>query len=481
MKKMESPFINDFLAFEESNNLFELKYKGFQYWPYLRWHVYTFLYAQKYQFDSLPAASLHKPSFWQRLSHKTYMLGKAIYKNPLWIRGCFDILLINHERKKKEGSFYQDIYTGFLTEHFGKRALVWDRSTQGIHQTPQSSPLLFDDFFFYFTKLQFKLFAQKKDRLHKLQSLHEQIEQTFGIAPAIKTMCDLIQWAYFLKKTYDLFLPVLFKRCQIKLIVSVVAYDIPVMCLNEVAKTHGIQTIELQHGTMGHSHIAYNYPKKQEVRTFPQNIFVFSQFWKDTTRFPLAQNNVWVTGARFMERSLTQFPPRNISGKKVILIESQLTIGKQLAKFIHQMLQKQNLDDYRILYKLHPSECKSWENNYPELCAMKEKIEIVWDRNISIYNLFAQSSIQIGVYSTSLFEGLAYGLKTLIVKLPGYEYMNDLIHNNYAILLEHPDDFLKAIETKTQEVDVSYFWEKKAQEKTITALEKLLFNHSEKG
>ena len=53
----------------------------------------------------------------------------------------------------------------------------------------------------------------------------------------------------------------------------------------------------------------------------------------------------------------------------------------------------------------------------------------------NVYSLLAQSRIQIGVYSAALVEGLAFGLETYLVDLPGVEYLQPLIDRKWAKLV----------------------------------------------
>ena len=82
--------------------------------------------------------------------------------------------------------------------------------------------------------------------------------------------------------------------------------------------------------------------------------------------------------------------------------------------------------DMKILYKLHPEECKDWRNNRQLLeLSKKENVKIV--KNGDLYELFYKTEYQAGVYSTSIFGGAESGCKTILFNLPGIEYMNEFI------------------------------------------------------
>ena len=94
----------------------------------------------------------------------------------------------------------------------------------------------------------------------------------------------------------------------------------------------------------------------------------------------------------------------------------------------------------KIIYKLHPGEYYQWEKRYPWL--NNPIISVIDSDQISLYELFAKSKYQIGVYSTSIYEGLTFNLKTYLLDLPGVEYMDYLIENNYVKLIKDIDDFV---------------------------------------
>ncbi|MFW6008570.1 MAG: hypothetical protein ACOCP8_04815, partial [archaeon] len=116
---------------------------------------------------------------------------------------------------------------------------------------------------------------------------------------------------------------------------------------------------------------------------------------------------------------------------KQIVIISQGSIGDKLAKVIFHNWDI--LKDFEILYKLHPGEFDKWKD-YPYLKKLNNRNNIEIYKDADLYELLAESRYQIGVYSTAIYEGIAFKCKTLLANLPGIEYMEDLI-NTYNIQL----------------------------------------------
>jgi hypothetical protein len=248
-----------------------------------------------------------------------------------------------------------------------------------------------------------------------------------------------------------------------KIIIQVISYDFTRFVINDIANIKGIPTIELQHGIMGKNHIAYNFSDKRFVSTFPQYIFLFGEYWKEGARFPISNEQIKVVGWPYYEEKLVKYDKnskmKNNEKRLKILFLSQGTIGKQLSLFAKQLC-KDSQDKYKIIYKLHPGEYSRWKVEYPWL--IDKNIEIVDNNSVDIHFLFSQADVQVGVYSTAIYEGLGYGLRTIIVKLFGYENLLDLIYSNYAHLVNSTEDIIEYLDKLTQEpkLDTAYFWKK---------------------
>jgi hypothetical protein len=114
------------------------------------------------------------------------------------------------------------------------------------------------------------------------------------------------------------------------------------------------------------------------------------------------------------------------------------------------MLKLINLfSDFQISYKLHPAEYFSYKK-YSAYSKLSEYENVTFCLDCNLYQLMSVSKIQIGVFSTALFEGLAFSCKTYLLNLNGIEYMKDLLDAEYAKILSSDEIFdLKDIkETK---------------------------------
>jgi hypothetical protein len=109
---------------------------------------------------------------------------------------------------------------------------------------------------------------------------------------------------------------------------------------------------------------------------------------------------------------------------------------------------------------------------------VNERINVIDENDNDIYYYLNEAEYQIGVYSTVIFEGLGFGLKTFIVNLNLYETMEELYNNDYAMLVSSAkeifdnldSDLLKNIEDK-----ISYFWESNSKNKTLNAINRIIY------
>ena len=106
-----------------------------------------------------------------------------------------------------------------------------------------------------------------------------------------------------------------------------------------------------------------------------------------------------------------------------------------------------NLPHYKIYYKLHPKENlrknSCYDIEYPN------NLIILQSSETSIYELFSKVEWIIGVFSTSIYEGLAFGKSAIVMQLPGYEAMLNLIQSgNYVRLAKSTGDIMKYIQSE---------------------------------
>lgn len=457
--------IDMFIAYENKKKLFTLEVNNFNYWPYIRESIYLDILSQKEQ-TSQAHTTLSNKTFKERLLLKAKEITYWFSKNPIVKLKRSDIFVLSHPRRVKVEGFYDCPYTDLLLRNINYSSLVLEKPLLGEHYKPvQTKNIYYTDFLNFIAGMQ--IFFEKKIKRRKVDDVSRRnlrnilldINTTFNVNISVEKYLTRIEHLFISEKIYYHLYKRILKRVKPKLILEVVSYLPDRIIVNKVAKELGITVVELQHGLMGKNHIAYNMEGVLNIPSFPDYIFLFGQYWKDTTRFPLDESRLKVVGWPYFEQKVISNnveKTRQIKEKITLLFISQGTIGIDLSRLAVEVSENINLDQYRIIYKLHPGEFERWKQEYPWL--NNPKIDVMDQNSIDIHECFAQSDIQIGVYSTALFEGLGYGLKTIIVNLQGAHYLEDLYKHNMAVLVNGSTEIIRESEPERIWQDTTYLW-----------------------
>ena len=224
----------------------------------------------------------------------------------------------------------------------------------------------------------------------------------------------------------------LFERVRPKLVVFV-SVNCPERTALEACKNLGIASAELQHGVFGEYDLSYAFPKPPTpIRFFPDHVLVHGSYWKEAIRHPPAGTKITSIGFSHLETERRARAGQDAGDR--LLFVSQPTVGEELSRFAAGVAQRPEFAG-KVVYRLHPNE-RRWRESYP--CLIDANVEVECGADCSLYDSFARSHAQVGVYSAALFEGLAFGLKTYVVDLPGVEFVDRLIDAGTVELVREP-------------------------------------------
>lgn len=272
----------------------------------------------------------------------------------------------------------------------------------------------------------------------------------------------------------------LLEKISPKVIIEVVGYDATSMAVNEIAHDMNIRTYELQHGTIYKDGFIYNYNTKEVISQFADYFLAFGEFWKKDIKYPIDEKHVIPVGFPYIENRVNEM--KDICKKegkqcKTVLFLSQGTNGMQMSLLACQLVKRIEREkiNIHIIYKLHPGEYPVWEKRYPELRKLdrESRIQVIDTHICDLYSLFSQADIQIGVDSTAIFEGLAFGLTTIIYKIGEDTCMNYLYENNLAYCVNTVEEIMKIIlygNKVIEKADVELFWKSNAINNMIEAI-----------
>ncbi len=462
-----------FLEIEKKYDLYHAEANGCNYWPYLRFELWNHIIcAEKLGLGKAAPSAERAPGFWEKLG---YLL------RPLRVRGRTDILFFDHERRLKCGEYFECVYTDELSRRFEHTATL-EKAFHGRHLGPTNTPnLLYYDRIQKIAALRRKLFVRLRPKRHR--AIREEIRA--AVTPALREMkefygCSFREDALIERmREYAEIIPGekralrrLLRRLSPRLAVVVVSYASSKMLFVETAKELGIPVVELQHGTIHEEHIAYRYAEGVRIKQFPDMMFLFSDFWKSRLRLPIDESALISVGYPYFEKQVASYrgKPRG-DARYTILFISQITVGAYLAELAAALRALLPESGYRILFKLHPAETGSWKTSCPALCA--PGIEVIDGNGESIYRCFAESDMQIGVYSTAVYEGLAFGLRTLLLKVGHYEVMQPLVDAGFASYITRAEDVPDAIAAPGDMRDAGEFWKTNALENIVAEIRRI--------
>lgn len=475
--------IKNFIEIEKKYDLYHVAVEGINPWMYFRFPFWNYQLCAGLLGLS---GNLQKTNLFQSYIRQIKSVIGIVSKGNAKRLCKADVLFYVHSRRIEEDGYFKCIYTGWLAERYGSH-MAMEEPYKNSHLTPvREEHLYYTDFIQIKAALYAKagrcmkssryrrIYTQIRERFGEpFQELGREYQYDIPYEHVYAQMTELVLEISRLKREMEKLL----EKIEPKVIVEVVSYNKRCMVLNELAKGRGIPTVELQHGTMHAAHAAYQFPGGCGViRQFPDYIFVFSQYWKRCAHLPIPDEHIRVTGYPYFERQIQKYAHRESrkGGRIHILFVSQGTIGKELSRLAADLCSLLDADKYHIIYKLHPGECEGWQDRTPWL--IKDNIEVVDNARHSIYEYFSKCDIQVGVYSTAIYEGLGFGLATFIYHIGHADTMTELCEQGYAVSVENAEELYRNISHREAGglSECDSFWQKDAENNICRELDQIL-------
>lgn len=227
------------------------------------------------------------------------------------------------------------------------------------------------------------------------------------------------------------------------------------------ARDCGIPVIELQHGLVDFSHLAYSYPPGIDTSKLilPAYFFVYSQFWKNRIHYPVKE--IVVTGntaASVIEKAHPEYDLTIIAADIYMAELFSFTDGLLAAGY-----------KGKICLKLHPNQggetgfIRNKYKAYPE-------VEIIYTET-SMKKVIAQSRAMLAIQSTSIYEALDAGVPVYILTKLDYKIHADIFEHPSVCLVNSPSEFLGKQQTFRHGAGHGRFFEPFDAEKTRSFLE----------
>ena len=475
--------INIFLKKEQENNMFDRKIFDINYWEYIR----PIVSCECNSIISESSAMFSKSKF----NIKKYMINFSDIKKYFIKKDNCDILFVSQARRVKTDNGYKNNYIDYYIDYLKKDYKIicleepsW--SSLGNSEKSHSFPIYTENIFLtdiHELILLIRIFSYKY--LHRkkyLKIIKEYDEVTNIVNGWYKGSHQNIQFKkYFLKSLIRIdidkkYIKKILRKTNPKIVMLHYMPSIFKQMLINECNNQNIKTIEIQHGTITKVDPLVN--KCLDISKLKNDTkYIFSFGEKQVNKYALSikeKSNVINIGFPFFEEKKKQIGKVKKDNNNYILIISQSTIGDAMAKFASELSEIINDTKYKIVFKYHPNELtKDYE------CLKRENIIEIKEEK-TIYEIQNESILQIGSYSTSLYEGFAMHIPTLIIEtmfgsIETIDIFKDIKNGVYYI--KKPRDVLNYIgrnDIIPLDKDIDKLWQTNSKQRLKEAIKKII-------
>ncbi|WP_247730615.1 hypothetical protein [Halovivax limisalsi] len=454
-----------FLELEVEHDLYGLEADGVRIWERMRRKVATEIRQQAGIGEAHTQVQAGSRAYLKAL----WLASKNIaVKNP-FLGDRSDVVFVGHPRRKQlEDGLWWDLYTDPIHDALEAEYLHLEFAYQLDHSVPVPTPRIrYMDLPKYGGEVLRHLGVRRPSLSpvisRTLRETQAAIEQQFDASVDLEAIAveELHKRAIRLGPYKRII-----ERIDPELLVLAVSYDNEIVI--EAAHERDVPVAELQHGVITEHHYGYHFPAPRTKRAFPDYLLTFGAFWNDAADVPLPDERILPVGYPYLELRKERYD--DVASKKQLLFISQGTIGEQLSKFALAVAEHPDRD-FEIVYKLHPGEYDRWQTDYPWL--VDAPFDVVDSSAPPLYELFAQSSAQIGVGSTAIYEGLAFDLETFIYECPGADALDALVTDGVAERVSSAETLVDRIGRRSGSVRTSHIFAPDAVESMATTIENL--------
>lgn len=459
-----------FFQFEQRHDLLNQRIWKVRYWEIFRFSLHRQL-LQK--FDIYEQKGAPHPSSVKSAYRKIKAIAVSLFRyNPFFARPA-DILFFYLSRKvKREDGSFEEIYSEIFRRNCPKTTAALDLYISSSESKPiRTDNLLMVDGIVLVANIAANLIRPLFFSIRrKIKEILKLATTEFNVS--FEDQATILTKRLIAHRFSEALFKVMLRKIQPKVCVVVCAYD--KMSFIGAAKKLGIPTIEIQHGTISRYHLGYSYPGAPgSLSYFPDYFFSFGTFWHSMADLPIPADRIRPIGFFELERKLEKDAEQKAERRSILIISQWISSERfvELAIRIADLL----AEEKRTVYlKLHPSEGSDWRTRFPQL--IRSRVIVIDSKGVDIYELFRTSEFQVGVFSTALYEGLAFGLKTILMNWPGVEYMEQVLQRQLASLASSAEEVVALVETLkgTTSCDSEVFFKNHALQNFSRELEEVI-------
>ena len=431
-----------FHQFERSFDLTEFTVDGFWYYPIAKMAIYFELAGQPGtgNTEEKPGGSGKRQLISQLVS-----AFKWKYKSKL-PRSTEYLFVDNALTRRQIGTGrYENMYIGPVMNTIDKDKqllLEYPAPDFGHYSDIDKNNIYFPDW--DIIKIFIKARFRKKKRITDTASLRA-LYKLFDLAFDAHFLNDRLNKTFLFIEFFKKFL----KKIHPRVVLLIDGYNYKQMALIFAAKELGIPIIELQHGLINTSHMAYMYSQVIDKRLFADYLFTFGEYFSgiiERNSAAWGKERVLSMGFPYIEtikERPAELPERliELAGQHTIIyVTSQWTVRDNLKSFIIQLSEK--LDrEYFIFYKIHPGE-KNAFSFYKEF-AGKHNLELILDKTVNSLEIMKVADVHSTVYSTSYFESVFFELPNIFIEALRYsKNIEDFVDDETSFLAKDINQYL---------------------------------------
>jgi hypothetical protein len=415
---------------EHRLGLIEARANGVHWWPPMRVETFYRLTRALGLFSEPQAkARRPRPPRWQKLLERA----RATWPLQLAPARPARYLVFPHERKIDRGDGPVDIYTERLCRELAPQdVLIVDRTPPRA----ANGYLSFDRLKATIRARERAAWSPTPGEQRRFQALEDALARTFGVrVPTSRIAPRRVRTFIAARQVYGALLDRLDTEC----VFVVVGYF--KHALNAAAHDRGIQVHEFQHAAISPYSLGYSYPGRPHVPYSPDTVLCFGPFWTSVSEFPANTRPVVVGRTGALNAALAEAGPKR---PRQVVVISQGVIGPELLKLAVRAALL--APDYRFVFRRHPGEVGA------DLGAALSAARLECPPNLAIvgsdrpfYQSLAESEVQVGVFSTGLFEGMLMGCRTIVAQLPGSEAMEAVVRRGDATVVTSPEELVESL------------------------------------
>ena len=436
------------LRLEDEFDLLSRSIGGVHYWPLVRATAFSVLMHRLFARRPWPA-SVREPLFLRGL-RELPVTAAGLGAWRLWTRGAFDTVLCPFVRKHVRDGRVVDIHSeGMLQEEAWGRVLICDRHGAAGTYRSRSTRVISDGgglraVALFRAALTFPRLLPAAHAEHRLLDVASR--RRLGIRWPLSAVNLAVRAAFFREDRRVM--RELMRAKQVTRLVSVGYHGGAVAAALDL----GVRCVELQHGVISPYDLLHHYPGRPDVPYSPQFFAVFGRYWAERIAFPRGTATVVVGSDNLYRaelRATAKVPHR-------VFVASQADVGARL--FDAVVAAAGAAPEWEFVFRPHPTEhSANYRLRLSDLGCRAANL-VLADPDDDVYRLLSSAEVQVGVYSTMLFEGMALGVRTIVLELPGWESIAPVIEMGDAVLARCASDIASLLPTAPRARDPGAYY-----------------------